>query len=122
MSLLQEFKCAYVVIVMAILWLTEALPIPVTALLPIFLFPMLGVLTGKTVCSKYVNVSIVYSIYISGVERVCILSLTSQPKVISLDRNAQRRKQYIVSNYINVSRGIEYIYYIYQRLDVFVFC
>lgn len=59
MSLLQEFKCAYVVIVMAILWLTEALPIPVTALLPIFLFPMLGVLTGKTVCSKYVNVSIV---------------------------------------------------------------
>ncbi|KAJ8317311.1 hypothetical protein KUTeg_005215 [Tegillarca granosa] len=50
-----EFKCAYVVILMAILWLTEALPIPVTALMPIFLFPMLGVLTGRTVCSKYLN-------------------------------------------------------------------
>lgn len=40
---------------MAILWLTEALPIPVTALFPIFMFPLLGVQSAKVVCSNYVN-------------------------------------------------------------------
>ncbi|KAJ8313098.1 hypothetical protein KUTeg_010471 [Tegillarca granosa] len=31
---LKVTRCGYTVIVMAVLWLTEALPIPVTALLP----------------------------------------------------------------------------------------
>jgi sodium-dependent dicarboxylate transporter 2/3/5 len=44
---------------MAILWLTEALPIPATALLPVVAFPLLGVSSGKTICSKYINVSFV---------------------------------------------------------------
>jgi hypothetical protein len=39
------------------MWLLEAVPISVTALFPVFLFPMLGLATGKHVCSKYVNVS-----------------------------------------------------------------
>ncbi len=38
---------------MAIWWITEAIPIPVTALLPIILFPMLGVMKGKIVASTY---------------------------------------------------------------------
>ncbi|XP_078337687.1 Na(+)/citrate cotransporter-like isoform X2 [Crassostrea virginica] len=50
-----ESRCAYVLVVMAILWLTEALPIPVTALMPVFLIPMFGVLPGKAVCEAYVN-------------------------------------------------------------------
>ncbi|KAJ8313096.1 hypothetical protein KUTeg_010469 [Tegillarca granosa] len=50
-----KFKCAYTLVVMAILWLTEALPIPVTALFPIFMFPLLGVQSAKVVCSNYVN-------------------------------------------------------------------
>ncbi|XP_061189816.1 Na(+)/citrate cotransporter-like isoform X2 [Saccostrea echinata] len=48
-------RCSYVVVVMAILWLTEALPIPVTALMPVFLIPMFGVLPGKKICAAYVN-------------------------------------------------------------------
>lgn len=43
-------------VVMAVLWLTEALPIPVTSLLPIFMLPMLGVSTAKEVSSSYVTV------------------------------------------------------------------
>jgi hypothetical protein len=43
-------------VVMAALWLTEALPIPVTSLLPIFMLPMLGVSTAKEVSSSYVTV------------------------------------------------------------------
>ena len=34
-------------------WVTEALPIPVTSLLPIVLFPVLGILGGKETASQY---------------------------------------------------------------------
>lgn len=36
-------------------WLTEAIPIPATSLLPIILFPMLGVLEVGTVTAEYGN-------------------------------------------------------------------
>ena len=38
---------------MAVWWLTEAIPVPATALLPILLFPLLGVLDGGTVTRAY---------------------------------------------------------------------
>ncbi|XP_060085746.1 Na(+)/citrate cotransporter-like [Ylistrum balloti] len=50
-----EFKCAYVMVSMAILWLTEALPITVTAMMPMFLLPLLSVQPGKVVCGNYFN-------------------------------------------------------------------
>lgn len=40
---LAAWRTAGVVAVMALLWVTEALPLPVTALLPLVLFPLLGV-------------------------------------------------------------------------------
>lgn len=48
-------RCAYVIMVMAILWLTEAIPIPATALLPIFLFPMLQVADARRISGAYIN-------------------------------------------------------------------
>ncbi|KAK3083871.1 hypothetical protein FSP39_004398 [Pinctada imbricata] len=48
-------RCGYTVIVMAILWLTEAIPIPVTSLIPIFLLPLLGVSSAKEVSGSYVT-------------------------------------------------------------------
>jgi sodium-dependent dicarboxylate transporter 2/3/5 len=54
--LFQESKCAYVIIVMAILWLTEAIPIPVTALIPVFLFPLLGVAKASEISGVYIKV------------------------------------------------------------------
>jgi sodium-dependent dicarboxylate transporter 2/3/5 len=42
---------------MAIFWITEALPIAVTSLLPVFLFPMVGLLTVKATAQQYINVS-----------------------------------------------------------------
>ena len=38
---------------MAVWWLTEAIPVPATALLPILLFPLLGVLDGGAVTRAY---------------------------------------------------------------------
>jgi len=42
-------RMAAVVVLMAIWWITEAIPIPATALLPIVLFPFLGIMRGRVV-------------------------------------------------------------------------
>ncbi len=44
-----------VAVLMALLWITEAIPLPVTALLPIILFPILGIMDGKKTASLYFN-------------------------------------------------------------------
>jgi sodium-dependent dicarboxylate transporter 2/3/5 len=44
-----------IAVLMAIWWTTEAVPIAVTALLPIILFPLFGVMDGKAVSNAYVN-------------------------------------------------------------------
>ena len=44
-----------ITVLMAFLWLTEALPIGITSLLPIVLFPVFGVLNGKDVSDAYIN-------------------------------------------------------------------
>ncbi|KAM4841796.1 Na(+)/dicarboxylate cotransporter 3 isoform 6-T6 [Thomomys bottae] len=49
----KEGRCLFVVLVMAVYWCTEALPLAVTALLPIVLFPFLGILPSNQVCSQY---------------------------------------------------------------------
>ena len=35
-------RCGYVVAIMGVYWVTEALPLPITALIPMALFPALG--------------------------------------------------------------------------------
>ncbi|MFW6289609.1 MAG: SLC13 family permease, partial [Mariniphaga sp.] len=44
-----------VAMLMAIWWVTEALPLSVTALIPIAAFPMLGVVDGGAVSEAYIN-------------------------------------------------------------------
>ncbi len=44
-----------VALLMATWWITEAIPIPATALLPIFLFPTLGVMNGSEVTQPYAH-------------------------------------------------------------------
>ncbi len=40
---------------MAIWWITEAIPIPATALLPLLLFPFLGIMKGNDVAKEFMN-------------------------------------------------------------------
>lgn len=47
---------------MAVFWVTEALPIAVTSLLPVILFPMVGLMYAKDVSSTYINVCL-YQIF-----------------------------------------------------------
>ena len=50
---LQEATCGYCVILMSAYWMFEVMPLAATALIPTFLFPMLGVLPSKVVCTAY---------------------------------------------------------------------
>ncbi len=49
------WRTAAVAVLMAVWWMTEALPIPATALLPLALFPALGVLPAPAASSPYAN-------------------------------------------------------------------
>ncbi len=45
--------------IMAILWMTESIPIPVTALLPLILFPFFGVIAFGDVAASYANSNVI---------------------------------------------------------------
>ncbi|XP_027534970.1 solute carrier family 13 member 1 isoform X2 [Neopelma chrysocephalum] len=49
----KEAECAYTLFVVAIFWLTEALPLAVSALIPAFMFPLFGIMGSKQVASSY---------------------------------------------------------------------
>uniref|UniRef100_A0A8C3VVP0 Solute carrier family 13 member 1 n=1 Tax=Catagonus wagneri TaxID=51154 RepID=A0A8C3VVP0_9CETA len=49
----KEAECAYTLFVVAMFWLTEALPLSVTALLPGLMFPLFGIMPSKEVASAY---------------------------------------------------------------------
>ncbi|XP_036975984.1 solute carrier family 13 member 2-like isoform X1 [Acanthopagrus latus] len=50
-----EGKCGYVIILMALYWCTECIPLSVTALLPVILFPMMGIMQSSEVCIQYLK-------------------------------------------------------------------
>jgi sodium-dependent dicarboxylate transporter 2/3/5 len=49
------WRTAAVALLMAVWWVTEAIPIPATALLPLALFPTLGVLDASDTAAPYAN-------------------------------------------------------------------
>ncbi|XP_064082052.1 Na(+)/citrate cotransporter-like isoform X5 [Macrobrachium nipponense] len=48
-------RCGYVILIMAAYWMTEALPLAVTALIPVFAFPLLGILSTGECCLVYMK-------------------------------------------------------------------
>ncbi|XP_035479811.1 solute carrier family 13 member 5 isoform X2 [Scophthalmus maximus] len=50
-----EAECGFVIILMAVYWCTEVLPLAVTALLPALLFPLFGIMQSKDVCMQYLK-------------------------------------------------------------------
>ncbi|XP_004684923.1 PREDICTED: solute carrier family 13 member 2 [Condylura cristata] len=51
----KEAYCGYSIILMALFWCTEALPLAVTAFFPIILFPMMGIMDASEVCIEYLK-------------------------------------------------------------------
>ncbi|XP_049432406.1 solute carrier family 13 member 2-like [Epinephelus fuscoguttatus] len=50
-----EAKCGFIIILMALYWCTECIPLAVTALLPVILFPMMGIMESGEVCIQYLK-------------------------------------------------------------------
>lgn len=48
-------RMAAIAVMMAILWITEAIPLAATALIPLVIFPILGISSTKSVASQYMN-------------------------------------------------------------------
>jgi sodium-dependent dicarboxylate transporter 2/3/5 len=48
-------KMAAVAVLMAIWWITEAIPLAATSLVPLITFPILGILDGEKTASSYIN-------------------------------------------------------------------
>merc|ERR1712062_693809 len=51
----EEMRCAYCVLLMAAYWMTEALPLPITSLMPMVLFPFLGIMSTNEVGINYLK-------------------------------------------------------------------
>jgi sodium-dependent dicarboxylate transporter 2/3/5 len=51
-------RMAAVAVLMAVLWVTEAIPLAATSLFPVILYPLLGIMKGKTAAGVYFNSTI----------------------------------------------------------------
>lgn len=54
-SNLAVTKMAAIAALMAVWWVTEAVPLAATALIPLVLFPLMGILKGEAIASSYIN-------------------------------------------------------------------
>lgn len=44
--LFQAYRCMYILLIMAVFWVTEALPLYVTSMIPIVAFPTMGIMVS----------------------------------------------------------------------------
>ncbi|KAH7729308.1 NAC-3 protein [Aphelenchoides avenae] len=50
-----EYRCAFSVLVMAAYWMSEVMPLAATAMLPVVLFPLTGIMSAKSVAREFLN-------------------------------------------------------------------
>ncbi|KAI8435863.1 hypothetical protein MSG28_004076 [Choristoneura fumiferana] len=51
--------CAYTLVIMAVYWVSECIPLQVTSFLPVIVFPLTGVMNTRKTCQAYVNDTII---------------------------------------------------------------
>ena len=50
-----EWWCTYMVLLMGISWMLELVPLPVTALIPVILLPLLDIVSTEDICKFYMK-------------------------------------------------------------------
>lgn len=51
----EAMKCLYVVALMALFWVTEILPLPITGMIPVVLYPLMSIMSTNETCLCYMN-------------------------------------------------------------------
>ncbi|XP_011495212.1 PREDICTED: protein I'm not dead yet-like [Ceratosolen solmsi marchali] len=51
----KMYRCLYTIAVMAMFWVTEVIPLPITGLFPVFLYPLMGIMDTAHTCNCYMN-------------------------------------------------------------------
>ncbi|KAH8312048.1 hypothetical protein KR044_009115, partial [Drosophila immigrans] len=77
-----EFKCIYLIVVMAIFWITECLPLYVTSIFPVIFLPLFGILSSETTCSFFFTNALV--IFIGGLILALAIEYSNLHKRIAL--------------------------------------
>merc|ERR1719394_495760 len=54
-KLLEALRCAYTILLMAVFWMTEAMPLPITSMIPMVGLPLLGLMSTGEVAINYLN-------------------------------------------------------------------
>jgi sodium-dependent dicarboxylate transporter 2/3/5 len=52
---LQKGTCGFLLLLMAVYWCTETLPLAATGLLPVVFVPMFGIMSTSAVCYNYLK-------------------------------------------------------------------
>jgi Sodium:sulfate symporter transmembrane region len=102
----------YVILIMAIYWLTEALPLAVTSLIPVVYFPLFGIMSTTSVTMAYMkntNMMFLGSLMVALSIEYCNLHKRIALRVLTLIGSSPRRS--IIDFHIT-------IYDIFQQLIV----
>ena len=54
-KIMEAMRCAYLIMLMAVYWMTEALPLPITSMIPMVGLPLLGLMSTGEVAINYLN-------------------------------------------------------------------
>ena len=54
-KIVEAMRCAYLIMLMAVYWMTEALPLPITSMIPMVGLPLLGLMSTGEVAINYLN-------------------------------------------------------------------
>lgn len=93
-DLVKAYRCLYVVMTMTIYWVTEAIPLPITGMMPMVVFPLMDILDTDRVCMMYMKETMVMFIgglILAQAVEYCNLHKRMALKVISIIGCSQRK-------------------------------
>lgn len=93
-DLVKAYRCLYIVMLMTIYWVTEAIPLPITGMIPMVAFPLMDILDTDRVCMMYMKETMVMFIgglILAQAVEYCNLHKRVALKVISIVGCSQRR-------------------------------
>lgn len=78
----QAYRCMYLLLVMAVFWVTEALPLYVTSMIPIVAFPVMGIMDTDRTCRLYFKDTLV--MFMGGIMIALAIEYSNLHKRVAL--------------------------------------